>query len=403
MAMSNNWLDLECGLMIHYGLYSIPGGVWKGKNITRGYSEQILSHGKLDKREYEALQKEFTAEAFDADYIASLAVKAGMKYIVMTAKHHDGFCLFNTRTTDYHSERDLIKEMADSSGIHNLAFGIYFSWIDWHTPYALPISDHNSDRIPEEHQRLNIAQLTELLSNYGDIAELWMDMGAPTEEQSREVRSLAKRLQPDIMINSRVWNGAEDFVEMGDNQIPDKLPDLPFETPASVYHETWGYRAWQDRSNMEERKKAILEGRDRVIRMGGNYLLNIGPKGDGSLVPEEVDVLEFLSGHPIPQRNKPIYTEVTEEKKQIKGHNLYHYRGSDYYSFKPVLSKVIFYLESKEGCADISIKNKGYFLIDNRKYSTDERIPMHSVLNELVFIPEEDEGEFVLEIALCNS
>ena len=168
------WKDLKYGMFIHFGLYSLCGGYWKGEKVTRGYSEQILSHGNVAFCDYEALKEEFSIEHFNADEIALLAKEAKMSYIVLVTKHHDGFCLFNTKTTSYNSvnsacKRDIVKEISQACQRHGLKLGLYFSWIDWHCVDALPISSHNSDRIPPLHMKYNLAQLEELLTGYGDI------------------------------------------------------------------------------------------------------------------------------------------------------------------------------------------------------------------------------------------
>ena len=169
-----------------------------------------------------------------------------------------------------------------------------FLLIDWNHPSALPVSDHNSDAIPEAHMELNRRQVTELCSNYGPICEVWFDMGAPTEEQSREMASLVRRLQPGAMINGRIWNGQEDFLVMGDNEIPSFGMNCPWQTPASIYHETWGYRSWQIRDDLEGKIREQIRNLARISARGGNLLLNIGPKGDGSIVSFEADVLKGI-------------------------------------------------------------------------------------------------------------
>ena len=299
MTKEEIWRKLHFGLFIHFGLYSIPGGVWNGEAVTRGYSEQILSQGDLDRTDYEALAGEFDPKNFDAYLIARTAKAAGMSYVVITTKHHDGFCLFDTETTDYNSRksasrRDFVRELSDACRAEGLGLGLYFSWIDWHCPHALPISDHNSDRIPPEHHRYNLVQLTELLSNYGPICELWFDMGHPTREQSQEMANLVRRIQPGAMISGRIWNNQEDFYVMGDNEIPSFRMDRPWQTPASIYKETWGYRSWQERPDLDGKITELVRQLGTVSALGGNYLLNIGPRGDGSLVPFEADVLEGI-------------------------------------------------------------------------------------------------------------
>ena len=353
------WKDLKYGMFIHFGLYSLCGGYWKGEKVTRGYSEQILSHGNVAFCDYEALKEEFSIEHFNADEIALLAKEAKMSYIVLVTKHHDGFCLFNTKTTSYNSvnsacKRDIVKEISQACQRHGLKLGLYFSWIDWHCVDALPISSHNSDRIPPLHMKYNLAQLEELLTGYGDICELWMDMGNPTPEQSSQVRELALRLQPNIMINGRVWNDMGDFLTMGDNQFPDCALSLPWQTPATIYHETWGYREWQERTDFEEKVETINKGLHYVVENGGNYLLNIGPKGDGSLVDFEVEVLKAV-GKEIenaPLERKPIEaTPLVVDNANftlLNGEKVYRYTGSEYYTFHPIVTGLNYTLALEE-------------------------------------------------------
>lgn len=296
---TQKWKERHFGMFIHYGLYSIPGGVWKGEKIANGYSEQILSHADIDIEEYEGLKEIFKAEKFDAREIARLAKSAGMTYLVITTKHHDGFCLFQTETTDYNSTRsagarDLVAELSAACDEEGIGLGLYFSLIDWHCPDALPFSDHNSDLIPEGHHMLNIQQLNELLTQYGPICEMWFDMGKPSYQQSCELAALVHRLQPDAMINGRIWNNQEDFIVLADNEIPDFSMDVPWQTPASIYHETWGYRSWQIREDMDEKIKEQVRNLATISALGGNHLLNIGPRGDGSIVPFERDVLQGI-------------------------------------------------------------------------------------------------------------
>ncbi len=347
------WSNLGYGMFIHFGLYSVCGGVWDGKEVHRGYSEQILSHGEVPQRDYEALADTFSFPCFDADAIARLAKDSGMRYIVMVSKHHDGFCMFHTDTTDYcttasASKRDPLMELSQACSRHGLGFGIYFSWIDWHYENALPISDHNSDPIPPDHMQYNLAQLAELLTNYGPVCELWMDMGAPTAEQSQAVYELAHALQPTIMVNGRVWNDYGDFLTMGDNLFPEHALDLPWQTPATIYHATWGYRSWQERSDMEKRIEDITHGLFATLDGGGNYLLNIGPAGDGSVVPFERDVL-LQVGKNLQQRGDSLRQPMKSQQRIQKpdgqgvfllqeGTPVYRYTGSEYYSFRPIVT-----------------------------------------------------------------
>jgi alpha-L-fucosidase len=354
------WQDLEFGLFIHFGLYSLLGGVYNGKIIRRGYSEQILSHGYLSQADYERLTTEFALPAFDADAIVRTAKQAGMRYVVITTKHHDGFCLFDTETTDYKSTNsackiDIVKTLSEACRRAGLAFGLYFSWIDWHFPHALPISSHNSDAIPPLHHALNIAQLTELLTNYGPISELWMDMGAPTPEQSREVKALARTLQPQCMINGRIWNDEQDFLTMGDNQLPTVPLNCPWQTPASMYKETWGYRSWQERGDLKEKINELTATARTVVAEGGNYLLNIGLMGDGAIQGFEEQVLlgigEQLKREPLQRRGHQALQPLPFQKKQLtldKPEVLHRYTGSEYYSYRPIATTLLFTLIVEE-------------------------------------------------------
>lgn len=355
-----SWQDLKYGMFIHFGLFSLCGGVWNGKEIRKGYAEQIISQADIPQADYEALIDDFDIPNFDADKIAQLAVDAGMKYIVLVTKHHDGFCLFDTKTTIYNSSnsachRDLVDEMSKACKKAGLKFGVYFSWIDWHCPDALPISDHNSDRIPEKHMMLNIHQITELLSNYGDICELWMDMGYPTKEQSLTIRNLAHSLQPNIMLNGRVWNDCGDFITMGDNEYPKVKLDLPWQTPATIYHETWGYRSYQKRLNSDKKIKEITSSLYSVLNGGGNYLLNIGPDDTGAIVPFEAEVLrgvgkniqkEGLIRNPLSLKIKPLC--LKDEVKLMNGDIKFRYTGSEYYTFHAIATTVEWYVNVEE-------------------------------------------------------
>jgi alpha-L-fucosidase len=292
------WQAQKYSMFIHWGaIYSTLGGVWEGKAVTRGYSEQIQAHAGIYSDTYGAVAGQFKAPDWNADSIVLLAKAAGMRSIVITSKHHDGFCMFHSAYTDYNVVdatpfgRDVVKELSDACKRHGLRFGLYFSLIDWHYPQAYPISSTNSDPITPEHHNFNKQQITELLSNYGPISELWFDMGSQTAQQSRELADLVHRLQPDCMVSGRLGNDAGDFCVMGDNNYPDYQIAAPWQTPASVYDETWGYRSWQEHGKPEDKAREKLEGLIKVAARGGNYLLNIGPRGDGSVVDFEKDVL----------------------------------------------------------------------------------------------------------------
>jgi alpha-L-fucosidase len=294
------WKDRKFGLFIHFGLYSVAGGMWHGKRIDKGYSEQILANGSLPADEYAALAKSFDPVHFDADAIAALAQAAGMKFVVITAKHHDGFNLFQTSQTTYNSvngtpyKKDIVRELADACARHGLAFGLYYSNIDWHHPGGNAYIPGNSNPLTPEQEDFNVAQITELLSHYGPISEIWFDMGKPTPAQSAHFARTVHDLQPNTMVSGRVWNYQGDFDVMGDNSEPDVAIEEPWQTPASIFKETWGYRSWQVRDHLQEKIREHIARLVRVVSRGGNYILNIGPRGDGSVVPYEAAVLKGI-------------------------------------------------------------------------------------------------------------
>lgn len=349
-----NWYVDKYSMFVHYGLYSIPGGVFDGKPVERGYSEQILTFGIGFSDWYEAYAREFDAREFDANAIVALAKAGGMRSVVMTSKHHDGFCLFDTQTTDYNvmntpAKRDLLGELAEACHREGIGFGVYFSLIDWHYPYAVPFSSHNADQPTPPHHEYNMAQVRELLTQYGRVDELWFDMGSLTKEQSAELYALVHELQPQCMVSGRLGNDYADFCVMADNEYPDYQMAMPWQTAASMFDETWGYRSWQERGKVEDKVEEKLASLIKVVALGGKYLLNIGPKGDGSIVGFESEVIRRIGEEiepikeaiyntlPVPSRamstissdRKTLYTFVKKGEKaphggKLLGENTYY-------------------------------------------------------------------------------
>lgn len=292
------WEKLEYGMFIHWGLYSEIGGVWKGQPVTKGYNEQIQMWANISEEEYLEVAKRFRAEHFNPKEICQLAKDAGMRYIVLTTKHHDGFSMFKTETTDYNIVdrtpfgQDALKLLADECQKQGLKLGLYYSLVDWHQGHEF---DHNNcNEIPESIEKIIVEQLQELLTNYGPIAEVWFDMGAPTLEQSKRFKQIVREYQPDAAVNSRIWNNQGDFRTLGDNEVPSVPLDGAWQTPASIYHSTWGYRSWQERKDLTGKVQELVKSLVKVRANGGNYLLNIGPRGDGSIVEYEADVLRGI-------------------------------------------------------------------------------------------------------------
>lgn len=291
-----DWLDQKYSMFIHFGLYSELGGVWKGEPVVNGYSEQIQSFAKIPKEEYMAVAKTFNPVEWNAKDIVALAKAAGMKSIVFTSKHHDGFCMYHTKYTSYNIvdatpfKRDVMKELAEECQRQGVKFAVYFSLIDWNFP-GNRITPHNADAVTPEHHEFNMKQVEEIMTGYGPVSEIWFDMGSLTGEQSKELYDLVTRLQPQCMVSGRLGNDRGDFAVMADNKIPDYKIGTPWQTAASFFNETWSYRSWQERGSVDEKVNEKLLSLVRVVSRGGNYLLNIGPRGDGSVVEFEREAL----------------------------------------------------------------------------------------------------------------
>ena len=303
------WHDNKFSMFIHFGVYSELGGVWKGQPVKNGYSEQIQAHAGIYSDVYEEVPSIFNPSKWNADSVAALAKSAGMRSIVITSKHHDGFCMYKTATTRFNIvdatpfKRDVIKELSESCRKSGLNFGLYYSLIDYRLH---PWTTHNANPITADHHEYNKKQITELLTNYGPISEMWFDMGSLTTKQSHEIYELVHQLQPNCMVSGRLGNNAYDFCVMGDNEYPDYKIDAPWQTPASMFDETWGYRSWQKRESAESKMDEKLLSLIKVVSRGGNYLLNIGPKGDGTVVPYEAEVLKGM-GLWLQKHNEAIY------------------------------------------------------------------------------------------------
>ena len=240
------WQDQKLEMMIHFGLYSMLGGVYNGQNISNGYSEQIMANAPIPAEDYKKLAASFNPTFWNADSIVTLAIRSGMKSIIITAKHHDGFCLYDTKVTDFNVvkatpyKRDILKDLSEACRKQGLSFGVYFSLIDWNAPQgAIRPSFNNADSIPDALHQNNLIQIKELCNNYSP-AEIWFDMGNLSKTQSKEIRDAVKSLQPDCMIGGRLGNGQGDFAVLGDNEASEYRMESPWQSVNSIFDNTWG-------------------------------------------------------------------------------------------------------------------------------------------------------------------
>jgi len=315
------WKNMKFGMFIHWGVYSVPAGVWEGKQIEK-LGEQIQRHARISAEDYKEVAARFNPVKFDADKIVELAKNTGMKYIVLTAKHHDGFCMWDSKHTDWDImesspyKKDILKALADACKKHGLKIGIYYSTPDWHfngpNPEINPADGKISvfSKVSKANEDYQVNHLKELLTNYGDIVELFFDMGEPTAEQSKRFAETVHAIQPKCVINGRIMNNQGDFLTMPDNHVPDvPIDTLAWETPGTFYH-TWGYKSWVKGAPLDVQIKKQVRKLSRIVARGGNFLLNIGPKSDGTVVQYEQDVLAGV-GEWMSKYNEAIYETGT--------------------------------------------------------------------------------------------
>jgi alpha-L-fucosidase len=292
--------EAKFGLFIHWGLYAIPAGEWKGK-VVPGIGEWIMNRAKIPVREYEALAREWNPVNFDPEAWVQLAQDAGVRYMVITAKHHDGFALYGSRASAYNVmqatpfKRDVLKELAEACRRHQMRLGFYYSQAqDWHEPNG---AGNDWDFGPDERKDYDKylrgkaePQVRELLTGYGPVALVWFDTPRMmTGERAQRFTDIVRFLQPDCLIDGRL-GAAGDYLTTGDNVIPPEVQAQAWETPATINH-TWGYR--KDDQDWKAPGDIIFKLLD-IVSKGGNYLLNVGPTSEGVIPPPSQDVLRTV-------------------------------------------------------------------------------------------------------------
>ncbi|MBQ8551339.1 MAG: alpha-L-fucosidase [Clostridia bacterium] len=303
------------GMMVHFGLYSVLGGEWRGKRMGQyDIGEWIQAQFRIPNSEYHRLADVFDPIYFDAEEWVLLAKEAGMKYMVVTSKHHEGFCLFDSEYDSFNCVkgspfgRDIIAELAEACYKHGLKLGLYYSQaLDWSHPdgggygVARPHPSagtwcncwdfpNNSEKDYTRLFETKIkTQMKEILTKYGELCLVWCDTPLDmTVEQSREIYDMIKRYQPNCLVNSRIGNGLGDYRSWGDNQIPDEyMKDGLFETPATL-NDTWGYKSYDCHWKSAEK---VIELKDHLSERGINYLLNVGPDHLGRIPAPAADIL----------------------------------------------------------------------------------------------------------------
>ena len=289
--------EAKYGLFIHWGLYAIPAGQWKGQTIP-GIGEWIMNRAKVPVAEYAQLASQFNPVKFDAEAWVRMAKDAGMKYIVITAKHHDGFALFKSGASPFNVvdatpfKRDVLKELAAACATQGIRLGFYYSQSqDWHEPNGAGNTwDFGADSTKDYDAYLRgkaEPQVKELLTSYGPVALIWFDTPRMmTGDRATRFTQLVRTMQPNTLIDGRLGESG-DYASTGDNAIPSNVRGEAWEVPATLNH-TWGFRS--DDQDWKSPGDVVFKLVD-IVSKGGNYLLNVGPMANGEMPQAAQDIL----------------------------------------------------------------------------------------------------------------
>jgi alpha-L-fucosidase len=302
------WRDARFGMFIHWGLYAVPAGVHQNEPVE-GIGEWIMNSAHIPVAEYEEFAAQFNPTQFDAAEWVRIAKDAGMKYIIITSKHHDGFSLWDSDVSDYDIidatpfGRDILRELADAAARQGIRLGFYHSIMDWHHPDAQAphfptynTSEKSNPNFPRYVENYLKPQVRELVTNYDPVV-LWFDgewIPEWTHEMGLDMYNFVRSLKPDILINNRVDKGRRGMQGMNlsdqqyagdfgtpEQEILDSTSTLDWESCMTM-NDTWGYKSTDDNWKSAE---MLIDNLVDIVAKGGNYLLNVGPTAQG-LIPQ---------------------------------------------------------------------------------------------------------------------
>ncbi len=345
------WREARFGMFIHWGVYAVPAGVYKGHEQRRGPAEWIMNRMKIPVADYKQFAKQFNPVKFDADAWVKMAKDAGMKYIVITAKHHDGFAMFKTEASKWNIVdatpygEDVIKKLSEACEKEGIRLGLYYSqaqdWVNpggaaarrlatdgWLTPDSAMIDAYTKEynghwdvqqmtvTMGQYIDKVAVPQVKELLTNYGDISVIFWDTPENMTDEFAEKLQTILELQPNIISNDRLKH--PNF--KGDYKTPEqKIPDLneingeDWETCMTM-NNSWGYRS---SDNNWKSSKVLIQNLIEIVSKGGNYLLNVGPKANGEFPQESIDRLREI-GFWMKKNGEAIYGTQASPFKELE-------------------------------------------------------------------------------------
>ena len=391
--------EAKFGLFIHWGVYSVPAGVYKGKDIE-GIGEWIMSSAKIPKATYQEYAKQFNPVKYNPQAWVKMAKDAGMKYLVITSKHHDGFTLFNTKASKWNIVdatpygKDLLKPLADECHKQGIRLGFYYSQAqDWNNTGGSACSGHwdkaQDGSMDEYLDKVAVPQVKEILSNYGQVDILWWDTPCDMTKERAEKFLPVLAKYPNLITNNRLGGGYNGDTETPEQFVPATgFPGRNWETCMTM-NDTWGFKS---KDNHWKSAKEIVQTLIDIVSKGGNYLLNVGPTSEG-LVPQpsverlaEIGKWMKINGDAIYGTTASPFSFLPWGRCTQKGNKLY------LHIFEwPLSGKISLPLQNKI--------SKAYLLSDPKKMLSVEKSKTKNTITLTGEVPDKIASVVVLELS----